>query len=207
MTRPAGFTLVELLVTTSLMALVGGVTVGGLSGGFRVWERAGQFEAKHQAAVLVAAEQFRRDVRNVRRFAPVGFAGAYDQYAFPAVEDAEPGDERPAELGRRGYFLDERHHRLCRAFTPYPQVEHERLRDRCQTVMEDVTRVRFSYFGKDPDSGAVQWLERWDAPRPPLAVQAELTMQTAGGAPVSRPIFVTIPGASLDDDPPAAPPQ
>ena len=110
--RPAhrGFTLLELLVTTSLMALVGGATVASLGGGIRVWERTVKFGSRQQS-VLLAFDRLRRDLQNVRRFHLVPFKGEYDAFQVAAVEGQD-------ELGARGYFLDERRHLLCRSFVP-----------------------------------------------------------------------------------------
>ena len=171
------FTLVELLVTASLMALVAGATVSALAGGIRVWERSVEF-GTHQQSVLIAFTQLEHDLRNARRFAPLLFDGAYDRVALAAVDRPSLQLNALPELGRLGYYVDERHHLLCRSFVPYPLAGHLRLTDRCHATLEDVAQVRFSYFGIDEESKATGWFSHWRAVRSPVAVKIELSLQS-----------------------------
>ena len=184
-----GFTLVELLVTTSLMALVGGAAVAALSGGLRVWERAAE-TGTGQESLLIAFTQLRRDLQNVRAFKPVPFDGAYDRFTFATADVEHPDATGPQEVGQRGYYLDELHHVLCRAYVPYRLMRRERITDRCRTVLEGVTRVRFSYFGTDKDSGAAGWSQHWRSTEAPIAVKAELAIQSDRRQPASTQTFV-----------------
>ena len=234
-----GFTFVELLVTTSLMALVGAATVAALSGGVRVWERARESAGGGRSS-LVAFDRLRRDVRNVRRFTPVPFDGAYDQFEAAAVEasnkEATPigsddsvsqetqiiaddirgyprKDQRASashranmsqyppipELGRLGYYLDERRHVLCRSFVPYRLMRRERLTDRCQAVLEDVARLRFRYFGTLREDDEPEWMEHWDLAQPPLAIECAITLQAAGRPAAPQTLRVVLPNAALPE--------
>ena len=194
-----GFTLVELLVTTSLMALVGGATVAALGGGVRVWQRAAEMGTEHERA-LVAFEQMRRDLQLVRQFRPVPFDGSYNQYVFAAVSRAQNTKSKLAEIGSLGYFLNERDHRLCRSFIPYRLMKRERLTDHCETVLEDVTQVRFDYFGKDAASGEVDWRNSWESEMPPMAVKAEMVIQPARRQAASRSFVVYLERTPASDD-------
>jgi hypothetical protein len=182
------------LVTTSLMTLVGGATVASLSGGMKVWKRASQFGVAQQS-MLIACDRIRKDLQNVRRFAPVPFEGAYDRYTFAIVGQSASDPTPLPELGQFGYFLDERGHRLCRSFVPYRFLRQVRLTDRCQAVLDDVSRVRFSYFGITTELGGPEWRAGWDSPEPPLAVKAELTVQERGGQAMSHTIVVRLAGS------------
>ena len=184
-----GFTLVELLVTTSLMALVGGAAVAALSGGLRVWERAAE-TGTGQESLLIAFSQLRRDLQNVRAFKLVPFDGAYDRFTFATADVEHPDATGPREVGQRGYYLDEPHHILCRAYVPYRLMRRERITDRCRTVLEGVTRVRFSYFGTDKDSGTAGWSQHWRSTEAPIAVKAELVIQSDRRQPAATHPFI-----------------
>ena len=191
----SAFTLVELLVTTSLMALVGGVTVAALAGGLRVWERSHEASV-NQHAVLVALDGLRKDVRALRQFRLVPFDGAYDHFEAAAVGRVDPDGDGPEELGRLGYFLEERRRLLCRSFVPYRLVKRQRLTDRCEIVLEDVTRIRVSYFGTDEDSGQTGWFEHWHSTAPPMALKGEVVTRTPHHAAVSQGFLVYLMGAA-----------
>ena len=173
-----GFTLVELLITTSLMALVGGATVASLAGGVKVWERVAEFGVNDQAA-LVAFTRMRGDLHNARRFHPIPFEGAYDQYTFAAADRNDPAASDPEEIGRLGYFLNERRHLLCRSFVPYRLMRGTGLTDRCQVMLEHVERVRCRYFGTGAAGSPNEWTDHWQSQDPPLAVTCEATLSSS----------------------------
>lgn len=155
---PCGFTLVEMLITTTLMTFVAGAIVAALTGGIRVWQRASSYRVDRQAA-LITFDQLRKDLHNHRAFTLVPFDGAYDAVAWPTVGRLAADPEAPMEIGRVGYYFDTRRHTLCRAFTPYRLMRHVDLRDRCDVVLEDVQQVRFEYFG-GPE-GQADWAGSW----------------------------------------------
>jgi hypothetical protein len=185
---------VELLVTTSLMALVGGATVASLSGGMKVWKRASQFGVAKES-MLIACDWLRRDLQNIRRFAPVPFEGAYDRYTFATVAQDASDDRALPEIGQFGYFVDAPHRQLCRSFVPYRLMRQVRLTDRCQGVLDNVSRVRFSYFGTTTKQGRPEWRASWDMAEPPLAVKAELSAQDPGQEATSHTIVVRLAGS------------
>jgi len=190
-----GFTLVELLVTTSLMVLVGAATVASLAGGVRVWERARESSTDGRSS-LIAFDHLRRDVHNIRRFTLVPFEGTYGQFAAATVERVDRDSDQPAEIGRLGYFLDERRHVLCRSFVPYRLMRRERFTDRCQAVLEDVARLRFSYFGVEKEGGQAGWFEHWHATEPPLTLQCTVTIQGPHGQAVPQMLLVSLVSAA-----------
>ena len=172
----------------ALMALVGAIAVAVLAGGIRVWERADV--GAQQPISLIALERLRRDVQNLRTFALVPFDGAYDRWSGAAAEPLVTSGDAPAEMGRLGYYLDERQGRVCRSFVPYRQAKRFRLADRCEAVLEHVRRVRFSYYGSQDEQGP-QWSTRWRAAAPPSAMKIEYAMQgeDADAAPTVAVLF------------------
>ena len=169
-----GLTLVELLVTTSLMALVGGAAVSALAGGVRVWERAKALGTQEES-VLVAARWIERDLHNVRHSTLVPFEGMYNSWSFGIADRRNRDDaQAPKELGRVGYFLQSHEHVLCRSFVPYQLMHEARLGSHCQSVLEGVSTIRVKYYGVDPERGSLGWSEHWKAVAPPLAVRVDV---------------------------------
>ena len=104
----------------------------------------------------------------------------------------------PRELGRLGYFLDTRHHLLCRAFVPYRLGRRVRPTDRCHPALEDVQRVRFDYLGANKE-GDLRWFEHWDDPEPPVAIKASVEVKAEGRSSATH-TFVVYLGAPPSDD-------
>lgn len=201
MTRPrSGFTLLELLVTVSLMALIAAACVGALEAGLRVWRRAATVGTSEQA-VLLAFERIRKDVEGARRFSPLPFQGRLEELAFAAIGHVTVKDaEGPRELGRLGYYVDQRNHMLCRSFMPYRSMKRSRLQDRCQVVLEDVVGLRLSYFGSTETDDTPSWSARWESGEPPEAVKVTLLTGAASRAPTPHSFIVTLMTATMPKD-------
>ena len=186
-----GFTLVEILITTSLMSLVAGAIIAALTSGVRLWQRTTVSGLSAQAA-LIAFDQFNKDLRSYRRFSMVPFEGTYDGFTVPAVHQFPRDPAMPEELGGLTYYLDGRNHRLCRAFVPYRLSRRVGSREQCETVLDHVGRFRLEYFGALHSGDPADWSGSWDSKAPPVAVKASVTLQESGRQPVSRSWLVSL---------------
>lgn len=195
-------TLVELLVTLALSALVLATVIATLIGGFRIWERI-QAQGRRSQWAHVAFDQIRRDLHNMRRFRRIPFEGTYEEFSFPAMVSSEGAQGEPVvELGAVTYYLDATQRRLCRSETPYRHLRNAGARARCTPVLEGVERWRVMYYIADRESQASRWVERWSAPEVPLAVKMQISYHEASTTPlVDRTLIVALPLAS----PPGAP--
>ena len=79
-----GFTLVELLVALSLMAVVGGVIVATFSGGAGVWERV-QCQGTQEQNLLISFEEIKKSFHNMKPFKPIPFVGKLESFSFPTL--------------------------------------------------------------------------------------------------------------------------
>ena len=82
--RRGGFTLIEILVVTAIVALVVGVISACLAAGFRVWESARTCNAVESQAMLGLAI-LEKDLANGFVFQPVEFKGDASRLAFPCL--------------------------------------------------------------------------------------------------------------------------
>ena len=186
-----GFTLVEVLITTSLMSLVAGVIVAVLTSGFRVYQRARDAGTSTQSA-MVAFDQTNKDLRSYRSFALIKFDGEYNAFTFPAARRAAADPSLPIELGGLTYFLDERRDTLCRSFVPYRLMRRDRARQRCEGVLDHVSRLRFDYFGAEKTGGEADWSGSWESDHAPVAVKASVTIEEPGRKPVSHTWLISL---------------
>lgn len=170
-----GFTLVELLVSISLMALVGGVCVAMLNAGLGIWQRAQDY-GRYDQQVLITLEQLRRDLQRSRKFSLIPFDGRLNRFAFATVDDA--GGTSAPEIGQLGYFIDYQEQVLCRSFVPYRLLRHRRIDDNCRPVLSGVHRIEFAYLVSQ--EGGLRWTRRWDSPVLPQAVRVSLTLKAEG---------------------------
>ena len=175
-------TFVELLVTLALTVLVVSTVIVTLAGGFRVWERL-QGAGRQGQWMQVAVDQFHRDLHNVSRFQPIPFEGRYDACSFPTLVFTDQANGDPVvELGAVSYFLDSATHVLCRSRIPYRRLRQAGDRPACAPVLQEVTRLRFSYYVAESEGTAHRWVEHWSSPEPPLAVKMQISYDDASTA-------------------------
>ena len=188
--KRSAFTLVELLVTTALVSLVGATVVAAVSGCLRVWGRVNE-RGTQDAWTEVAFQSLRQDLHNLHPFAPVLFEGTYDTVSFPALvaavpprASAEVQPEPEPEPGQVTYYYSGRRKALCRAQSAYRWLRHTSAQETCDAVLTGITQVRFGYYAAGSETKEPGWTSSWSAAEPPLAVKVEVRYdeRTAGRA-------------------------
>jgi len=187
-------TLVELLITMALSALVLATVIATLAGGLSLWERL-QGQGRQSQWVQVAFDQIRRDLHNVQRFQRIPFEGTYEEVSFPAMISSEGAEgERVVELGAVRYYMDSTQRRLCRSQAAYRHLRDARARETCAPVLQGVERLRMTYYLADREHETFRWVEHWSAPEVPLAVKMQISYHDASTMQlVARTLIVALP--------------
>jgi hypothetical protein len=191
-----------MLITLSLIALASAAVMATVAGGFRVWTRASSYKVSEQAALL-AFEGLRRDLHSAAPFRLLPFSGVYDELSFAAVSADRERAPAASHLGRRGYFLDDRHHVLCRSFALFREAGDVGVKERCEVVLEDVQRVRFEYYGLKGGGGTAEagWSQSWEEPHAPDAVKISVTVQDGRQAAGSYATVISLsPAGRVRDE-------
>ncbi len=140
-----GLTLVELLISLSLVGVVAVTTFGVLSGGFSIWDRI-QGAGSRDRLVQLTLEQVRRDLCRSISFALVGFEGEYDLISFPELVTMTYRRDREQleveEPGRVGYWFDTGRGTLYRAEHGYRFTRRYRVKDSRRSVLSGIRSVR-----------------------------------------------------------------
>jgi general secretion pathway protein J len=181
-----GFTLIELIVALTLMALLASVLMGSLGLAARSWDagdaKAVQVSEMRQAQEFLRAQLaagYPKRLRKATGF-PLLFAGERDELRYaatlpPRVADGGVYYFRLAVQrdGRRGRLVLER-------VIPDPDAATlPEFGDAERSILaEGIDSLRVSYFGRDPeasDADAPTWRDRWeDTQRLPLLVRIEV---------------------------------
>lgn len=179
----AGFSLLEMLVAMTLLAMIGAVAVSGLRFGSRAWERGA--EAGETAVESRAVQKFLRGLiagarlirlRDSSRTPPALFDGEPDRLVFAAplpAHLAEPGDHLlwlAAERRGGGGALALRWARIGASL---PGVETASAPER---LLDGVAAVALRYYGVDPETGRRGWTDAWRG-RERLPELVELTVR------------------------------
>jgi len=183
--RRAGFTLLELLVSITLMGLVLVVLYSGLRLGLNSWE-GGEQRAEATNRLRLAQEFLRRQLTqsmttyqvNDRQERVVVFAGQADGVEFVAP--------MLAQLGMGGLYrvrIIATDGQLRIRWRPYLPADPEAGPERETVLLDGVSKVEWAYFGSEdqqPDSPR-RWSANWtNTQQRPQLVRLNLRL---GGAP------------------------
>ena len=124
-----GFTLMELVISSFLVALIGLAVYNVFTTGLRLWGRT-YTVGMHKEDVLISLERIARDVRSQLRFQGIGFNGGTDNLSFAALipdfsdpPTGEAGSSEPIyRPGRVRYYFNPATGQVLRSQTTYQQL-------------------------------------------------------------------------------------
>ena len=213
--RESGFTLLEMLVAATLLALLMAVLFGGLRTGSRVWE-ASAVRGDDLARLQSAHSFLRQRIGELYPLRLTVSAGALSSLAFNGTSSSLTFTGLlPAHFNVGGFQTihieaseEEDRRDLTVAWLPFDargSGSNTPSEDQKTHLIENVAEVRFSYFGAPEPGDEPTWLDEWRAQSaPPSLVRIEVSFQendrrywpelvvrvASSGAP---------PGAAADD--------
>lgn len=208
--RQTGFTLLEVLIATVLMAIMMTLLLGSLRVGAGSWERGEQ--RAEQAGRLLVTQNFLRSylsgalplLETVRAKGPqIAMPPMRPSLLFRGVEGmleyaaTLPPQVRGGLYKFKLYVYEEAGQKdLKLSIRPFSSNDTDESDEPIEdvTILEGVESLRIAYFGKvaaadEGESAPVQpqWLDQWEQPFMPLLVRVEITMP---GEPPWPPVIV-----------------
>lgn len=159
--RERGLTLVELLVALTLLAMVSLLMMTGLRLGSRVWERV-EGASQELDATLGVHGFLRARLSGTSR--PDAVAGTAERLRFSA-----PWMTALGGAGIYGFELARREDELVLAWRPVEELVGSGQSAVAEAVsgervlLERITGLRISYFGRPKGADRPRWVERWAA--------------------------------------------
>jgi len=191
-TKTAGFTLLELLVAVSLVALLSVLLFGGLRIGLRSADAVDR-RVDHTAQILQAYDFMQNVLADARPLptapnalqSPVDFTGEPDRLSFVAVP--------PDDVGLGGFQLlrvalqgTAQNRRLVVSWQPAKRgpTPSEPSMLQPSILLDRVSSVDFAYFGVADPNRPPEWLDHWtDRLTLPLLVRLRIAMADHWRAP------------------------
>jgi prepilin-type N-terminal cleavage/methylation domain-containing protein len=188
---PAGFTLVELMVTIAILALVAGVVAAAFSGGLSVWDAAQNFDRPRMEA-LIAIETFEREIRSSIPFYAIAFSGDGEGLKFCRIVGGKTHSDMPGTIEEIGYRFDREAKTVCRSSREFPWTGM--ATPGVETVLHDVLEFHV-YYADRVEEGHVnlEWKGWWKPHRErlPAAVAVQVVLAQRGGTvKISRTIYL-----------------
>jgi prepilin-type N-terminal cleavage/methylation domain-containing protein len=205
-----GFTLIEVVIATALVAIIGLVIYQAYSEGILIWKRS-QITSE-QERVVIFLEKFSRELKNTFVFSPIGFNGEENKISFPSVlqqylaDEKEEADAAPSQslviplLSKLSYEYKPTEEEILRIQKVYAYPDIEELKNNpeltkneiSKVVLEGVEKISFSYAitGTSGVKFSNSFSPEKDAPLP-YAVKIEVKLKTMK-EPLNRTIFIPV---------------
>ncbi len=141
----SGFTLVELLVVCTILAIVISAIAACLAGGIRVWDSARSFHVG-ESDTMLAMEYMRRDLGATFSFPGIPLTVKQREMSFPGIVHEDP--EGKGKLGTIAYAFRSSDGALERRTAVYPDGQ-----PRIEVLLSDAREVSFQAgFAQNMDS-------------------------------------------------------
>lgn len=188
----SGFTLLEMLVATTLLGLLSLVLYGALQFGLRSWHRSEELSVESNSVRRVQAlltadltRAYPEVLRTDPTRRPIDFDGARDRIRY-----LTPNNGRPGALDR--VVLSEQ----ATALTRVASLElGTTARTDSKILLPKVESFEISYFGPNEDDKSPHWQESWHD-RETLPSMVRFRARLAGGQ--SWPDLIVAPALSAD---------
>jgi len=178
------FTFVELLISITLVSLVGVAVYSVLANGIHAWRRGNENRA-YARNIRLTTERMACDLRNTFEFSDIAFEGTEDSIMFPGLVLSESDSsssevESYYELGRIAYFYDSGENALRKEEKIYPQALGEEEIGKGEVLLERVNKLEFNYCYLDNATGNYKWKDDWKKEEQesiPQAVKIEMVLE------------------------------
>lgn len=168
-----GFTLVEVLLSISLISVLGLVVYATLNSGLRIWYRANTTCIGEDVNVFF--EKLSLDINNSFPYKDIEFIGNAEGFQCASIvstDSVNPGLARG--VGEVSYFYDKERQAILRKKRNLSMIFKEKD-GIAQEVITNVTSGRFQYYYYDPRFKEYFWVEEWKKGSGiPLAVSVKI---------------------------------
>ncbi len=172
------FTLVELLITTSILSLVIFTVYGVYASGINIWNRAKNSYVE-EARIYILIERFQTDLRNMVFVSNLGFQGSANSLSFPFLVEQ-------SKLGLLEYRFDPERKQIFKIFKDYSKVFSKASGKVLKSIPCD--DLKFGYYFFDPKLEVFIWMDNFQKETEfPLAVEIKIISK---GREFSKKIWI-----------------
>lgn len=172
--RVTGFTMVELLIVSALLAVVSLAIFGVFNSGIRIRQRMHKEITNEEVNILLS--KFTRDVSNGIKFSAINFSGDNEGVRFATLLYSPQFGKRT--VGQVSYIC--RSGALVRCEKDFSQL-YTGQECSLKPALNNLESCQFKYCFYDEEKGEYFWKEASSEERMPLAVRIELGYRDEGG--------------------------
>lgn len=165
-----GFTLIELMLVTAILAVVGMVLYGTFASGVNIWRRVSQPSVTEDISLFFKNISY--DLRNSFKMTGIKFRGGERQISFPTRIRYHDTDGIEDSIGKVTYSFDRRKGRLYKKQANYSEI-YRKKPGRKRMLVEGISSLRFQYFIYDPKEKKYSWGAHWQERDDPFGEEIE----------------------------------
>jgi len=163
-----GFTLIEIIITSAMLALISLVIYTTFSNGAKIWQRLHQDIAEEDLNIFL--DKFARDLRNSFKFSTINFLGQEERLEFTTLVYSPTLNKTSA--GKIIYFYEPEQETLSRQQLDYSQI-YSGEESFSKQALKNIKSLKFQYYLYDPQKKEYLWQQDWAKENLPLAVRLE----------------------------------
>ena len=165
-----GFTLIELVLVTAILAVIGMAVYGTFSNGINIWKKVTEDSVAENINLFFERISF--DLRNSFKLTGIRFKGERTQVSFPSRVKyiGENGIENT--IGQITYSLDGRKKTLKRKEENYSEVYNKKAGS-TRILSENISSLKFKYYVYDANYKKYSWVTHWQERDETFGIQVE----------------------------------
>ena len=170
--------MIELLIVTSILAVISLAVFTTLNNGIKLWQFINQETLEEDIALFLS--RISSDLRNCFIFSDIEFVGTEEDISFSTILKRQV-EGLSSPVGRVNYFLDD--FTINRTTQNYSEIYQDQI-DAARKLISPVKSFSFCYYYYDPIQKKFFWTGAWPIGklseskigRIPLAVKVEINL-------------------------------
>ena len=158
-----GFTMIELLITACLIALLSAAVFSALMRGMDVWKRV-RFIDRTEDDMRLRLEKFSREIRTTFNFTSIAFTGEKDKITFSTTIHLPDAEGLPIDhIGKVTYLYRPEEKILYRRQEDYSEL-FQPPKAPFEQFIAPVEEAVFEFYAFNPAQKKYDWKEKWNEP-------------------------------------------
>lgn len=180
-----GFTLIELVLVTAILAVIGMAVYGTFSNGLNIWEKVTEDSVTEDINLFF--EKISLDLRNSFKLTGLRFKGGKTKVSFPSKIKYKGEDGLENTIGEITYYIDRKKKTLMRQEANYSEV-YRKKPGLVRILSENISSLQFTYYVYEEKYKKYAWVADWQLSDEFLGEVVEETL------PLVVKIEIGIPG-------------
>ena len=153
-----GFTLIELVLVTAILTVIGMAVYGTFSNGLNIWKKITEDSVTEDINLFFEKISF--DLRNSFKLTGLRFKGSKTKVSFPLKIKYKGKDGLENTIGEITYYIDQKKKTLMRREANYSEV-YRKKPGFVRILSENISSLQFTYYVYEEKYKKYAWVTDW----------------------------------------------